>query len=92
MDIPNLKLFGPSNPMKMAQMFMKAKGPNSPIQLNNLTIDFILKIKTNYKLNMILKDGTKLINNDDNVDDELHYVKFEGLFPNFELSPSALQS
>lgn len=37
-----------------------------------------VKFKTNYKLNIISKEGRKLISNDDLIDEEVHFVKFEG--------------
>ena len=61
LDIPNITIYAPSNPLKMASMFFKAKDPNSPIEIDNFTMEFIVKLRTNLKLNLIEKNGDRLI-------------------------------
>lgn len=63
----------------------------APPKLEGLTIEMIVKFKTNYKLNLFSKTGDKLISNKDAKDEEVHFVKFEGMYPEFELSPDALR-
>jgi hypothetical protein len=41
---------------------------------------------------LIEKSGTKLIPPNQLQDDEVHFAKFEGMFPDFEFSPMAIMS
>ena len=99
MEIPNVTLYTSGSPLASLQNMMGFKkgtipGPgSSPLKISGLTIEMIVKFKTNFKLNLLSKSngGSKLISNDQLRDEELHFVKFEGAYPEFEFSPDALK-
>ena len=59
--------------------------------MTDFTIEVVLRITTNYKLNLKNPDGTKLIPSGKERDEEVHFVKFEGIYPEFELSLESVQ-
>ena len=75
----------------MMQSMFKSRGSGKPLVIEGLTIEIVTKIRTNYKLN--LKEVDKqLIPKTKEIDDEIHYVKFEGFYPTFELSQESLKN
>ena len=64
--------------------------------IEGMTIEILTRIRTNCKLNLVtpVSEGNssdKLIPNSKTTDDEIHFVKFEGFYPTFELSPESLK-
>lgn len=60
--------------------------------VEGLTLEIIVKISTNMKLNLIDSAASdKLIPKNKLMDDEIHFVKFEGFYPTFELSPESIK-
>lgn len=57
-----------------------------------MTIEYLVRIKSNYKLNLIDKNGDKIISSSNEKDYEVHFLRFEGLYPNFEFTPSTMMS
>lgn len=56
-----------------------------------MTLEIIVKIRTNYKLDIFdSSNSSSLIPTTRTIDDELHFVKFEGFYPTFEFTPETL--
>ena len=55
-----------------------------------MNLDFVFKISTNLKLNVIDSSGKYLINYDDFEDEEVHFVRFESLFTEMEFNIQSL--
>lgn len=92
-DIPNLKIYGPSNPLKMGAALMSLKGgsdPNKEQFFNTITLGLLFKVRTNLKLNLVEADGERMIPKNKETDEEVHYVKFEGLNDKFKIDPANL--
>jgi hypothetical protein len=54
----------------------------------NFKLDIVLSIKTNLKLNIVKKGGEQslsLLRETDYEDDEIHYIKIEGVFHSFKM-------
>ena len=88
-----MTMYMPSNPFKMAEFFGGA-GPQAggPMKIDSLTIELIVAIKSNLKLDLVdlkpeknQKKKSYLTASKIN-DDEIHFVKFEGRLPALELS------
>ena len=92
MDIPNITIYTKGSPLASVQNMMGFnKNSTNNLKIDGLTIEMIIKFRTNFKLNLFSKDGSKLISNDAMRDEEVHYVKFEGAYPEFEFSPESLK-
>jgi len=92
MDLPNMTLYTPANPLNAMQALFKSRG-SGPMVIEGMTIEILTKIRTNYKLNLVTPESptnNKLITKSKQIDDEVHFVKFEGFYPTFELSPESL--
>ena len=50
------------------------------------TCEMLIKIETNLKLNLIDTQGRSFIPESEWTDDEIHYLKFESLVQNFDVS------
>ena len=95
MDLPNITMHTNANPLQAFGSLFKNKGPSGAPIIDGLTLEVVAKIRTNLKLNVKVKEGgssDKLIDRSKEIDDELHFVKFEGFYPSLELDPKALQS
>eukprot|EP00347_Sterkiella_histriomuscorum_P020533 403337441 len=94
MDVPNITMYTSGSALSSLQsmigMAQKGKG-NNPLKISGLTIEMIVRFKTNFKLNILNENNDKLISNDKARDDELHFVKFEGAYPEFEFSPDSMK-
>jgi hypothetical protein len=51
-----------------------------------LTFEMLLRVETNLKLNLIDLDGRPLISESEIKDEEVHFVKFESLISNFDIT------
>jgi hypothetical protein len=51
-----------------------------------LTFEMLLRVETNLKLNLIDLEGRPLIPESEIKDDEVHFVKFESLISNFDIT------
>lgn len=51
-----------------------------------LTFKLLVRIETPLKLNLRLKDGSSLISEGKELDEEVHFVAFESVIEEFELS------
>lgn len=94
MDLPNITIFTPSNPMNMFASLFKNQGTGKPMMVSGISIEILVKIRTNLKLDLIGESSStteSLIPASRKTDDEIHYVKFEGFYPEFELSPESLK-
>ena len=67
------------------------KGNGKDLKIDGLTVEMIVKIKTNFKLNLFDKSRNQIISNNMATNEEVHFVKFEGIYPEFEFSPEALK-
>ncbi len=67
-------------------LFSKNDGKSFGFLFKGMTIELIVKITTNYKLNLVEPSGQKLILPGNTRDEEVHFVKFEGIYPDFEIS------
>jgi hypothetical protein len=76
----------------MMQSVFKSRGKGEPMIIEGMTIEIFTKIRTNLKLNLVAADSTsdKLVPANKHSEDEIHFVKFEGFYPTFELSPENL--
>jgi hypothetical protein len=91
MDLPNITMYSPSNPMQMMGSMFKARGKGEPMVIDGMTIEIFTKIRTNLKLNLASENSSdKLVPANKQMEDEIHFVKFEGFYPTFELSPENL--
>lgn len=91
MDLPNITLYTPNNPMQMMQSVFKSRGKGEPMIIEGMTIEIFTKIRTNLKLNLVADSTSdKLVPANKHAEDEIHFVKFEGFYPTFELSPENL--
>ena len=88
-DLPNLTIYNRGALLQFAASIMRQRD-NKPV-LTDFTIETTLKISTNYKLNLKMPDGSKLIPTGKEYDDEVHFVKFEGMYPEFEVSLESIQ-
>ena len=62
----------------------KQKSSGKGMQIEGLTLELIVKIRTNYKLDLVdssSSEKNKLISKGAEIDDEIHFVKFEGFYP-----------
>ena len=92
MDVPNMTMYIKGNALaSLGQMMGFNKDAKDSIKLKGLNIEMIVKFRTNYKLNIISKEGRKLISNDESGDEEVHFVKFEGQYPEFELNRESIK-
>ena len=55
-----------------------------------MNVEMVVKLTTNLKLDVIDKNGYSMINTEDHSDDEIHYLRFESVYNEIELNPSAL--
>ena len=71
---------------------MRSQGSGKPAIVDGLTIEVLMKIKTNFKLNLksSVEGEDKLIPRSKELEDEIHFVKFEGFYPSFELTLEAM--
>lgn len=51
-----------------------------------LTFEMLLRVESSLKLNLIDLDGRPLIPDSSKEDDEVHFVKFESLVSNFDIT------
>jgi len=94
MDLAGFKLYKQgNNPMNFMQNLISAKKESRGIVLKDVNLEMLLKVKTNLKLNAI-NPATKehLISSKDQSSDEIHFVKFEGRYPEFELSAESIRN
>ena len=92
MDIPNFSLYIPKNPMSLVStMFSGDK--TKPMMLPNLTVEVIVRFRTNMKLSLqgIDQETKDTIYLGSQRDEEYHFVKFEGCLPPVEMSESAFR-
>jgi hypothetical protein len=82
--------------MEMAKILFASQsgGSKSPLMIKNLTLEVLVRFKTNTKLNLEINDvkTRKLIYQGNLEDSEYHFVKFEGKLPPLEMSIHALKS
>ncbi len=72
----------------MMQSMFKTRGKGEPMVVEGMTIEILTKIRTNMKLKLVNNQNTgKQIEANNALEDEIHFVKFEGFYPTFELSP-----
>lgn len=60
---------------------------NKTIPVN---MELVVKVTTNYKLNVVDAKGQMLIPSQDHADEEIHFVRFESLVEEFTLSMSSI--
>ena len=91
MDLPNMTIYTPSNPMQAMAPIFKQKTKGGPMIIEGATMEILVKVRTNYKLDLVESStSSSLIPSSKLVDDELHFVRFEGCYPAFEFSPEKL--
>ncbi|CDW71076.1 UNKNOWN [Stylonychia lemnae] len=92
LDLPNMTMYTKGNTLESLQSLLGfQKQDKSNIKISGINLQLVVKFKTNYKLNLISKEGNKLISNDQAIDEEIHFVKFEGQYPEFELNAQNLR-
>ena len=74
---------------KLFKVFIPESIRGSKLPMN---IEMVLKIKTNLKLNVIDPNGVRMIDPEDFVDDEIHFVRFESVYNEIEVNFSALMN
>ena len=53
MDMPNFSFYMPRNPLQMASsMFSSQKDGSKPLMIENITLEVLVRIKTNLKLTL----------------------------------------
>ena len=57
-----------------------------------MNLEIVVKVTTNFKINIIDKYGRPLIASEDYGDNEIHFVRFESVFNEIELNFSALMN
>ena len=59
---------------------------------DQLTLNFemLLRIETNLKLNIIDRNGKSLIENNDKLDEEVHFLRFESVYSTYEINLKSL--
>lgn len=90
MDLPNITVYTPGNPMQAMQSIFKSRGSGKPLSIEGMSLEIVAKIRTNYKLNVCDGSMNKLVTQGKENEDEVHFAKFEGFYPTFELSPENL--
>jgi len=93
--MPNTSFYMPRNPMQIASMFF-GKGQtegSKPIKIESLTIEILVRFKTNLKLALAgVDDQTRETVYLGSVrDEEYHFVKFEGCLPPVEMTLDAIK-
>jgi hypothetical protein len=88
MDLPNMTIYTPSNPMQAMASLFKQKTKGWPMVVDGMTMEIVVKVRTNYKLDLVDPSSpSTLIPTSKSVDDELHFLRFEGFYPTFEFAP-----
>lgn len=98
-SLPNITVYMPSNPFKMTANFLGGSGPKGPkgaMQIDTLTLELIVAIKSNLKLDLIDRHPDKgqrqqFLTPSKRNDDEIHFVRFEGRLPALELSMATIK-
>jgi len=53
MDLPNFSFYMPRNPLQMAgAMFSSQKDSSKPLMIDNITLEVLVRFKTNMKLTL----------------------------------------
>ena len=53
MDLPNMTMYMPSNPMQAMASIFKQKTKGGPMIVDGLTMEILVKVRTNYKLDLV---------------------------------------
>ena len=56
----------------------------------SLNFEYLIKVESNLKLNLIDKDGKSLIAQDEKYDEEIHYMRMESVISTYELRISTI--
>lgn len=94
MDLPNFSFYMPLNPLKLAGSFFgKQKDDKKPLMIDNITLEVLIRIRTNLKLTLTsLDQKTKeTLYMGSPHDNEFHFVKFEGCLPPIEMNMEAIK-
>ena len=78
-NLPNLKVFIPSNPLEMLKNFKPQTGDakGSPMKIDSLSFELTIAITTNLKLDLVDSESkTNLITKRRKHDKEIHFVTF----------------
>ena len=94
MDLPNFSFYMPSNPMSLAKSFFgNQKNEKQPLMINNITLEVLVRIRSNLKLVLgTLDQKTKeTLYMGAPQENEFHFLKFEGCLPPIEMSLDAIR-
>ena len=94
MDLPNFSFYMPANPMQLASAFFgKQTNEKKPLMINNITLEVLVRIRTNIKLTLTSLDPKtkETIYLGTPHENEFHFLKFEGCLPPIEMSMEAIK-
>ena len=77
MNLPNIKVFVPANPLEMLKNFKQGSGPKKAMEIDTMSTEITLAINTNLKLDLQDEETkSNLITKKKKADKEIHFVTF----------------
>ena len=93
MNLPNVKVYIPSNPLEMLKNFKQGSGPKKAMEIDTMSTEITLAITTNLKLDLQDEESkSNLISKKKKSDKEVHFVTFQGFHPPFEVSMETIKN